>query len=252
MPAIPSAVGNAWLTLDQQNAGVGQAVTEAYPGPVTGDHAGGPEDVPGRSPAGGQEGVDPSLVDAAGGEISGGGGGYPMHDYSGHAGAVAPFDAGYRPFAGPGAAPDVHSFDTGGYARKTSVLMPRMFGWARKVLSSQTYDDQSYTYTPEGFKINTPNDRIALDQNQSQDADAYDPFLIGYSERPLFANLAYEVQPLTGALDSYTPSGQLMDMTPTGGQGNNVYSEPADPTVQQAPASAPAPAPSTAFDGMDF
>lgn len=250
MPAVQPALGTAWLTLSQETANVGQAVTEAYPGPITTDHSGGAETIPGRSPVGGQEASQIPPDTAGIDDVSEGGGQYWENDTSGHAGAVAPFDASFVPFAGPGAAPATHSYDTGGVEAHGKVLMPSMKGWFRRVLSSSKYEDNAYSYTAEGFKVNTANGQTALDQYQGQDADAYDPFPVDYSERPLYANLAYEPNAITGSLDAYTPSGALMDMTATGGQGNDLYSEPADPSVNGQVPTAPA-APSE-FDGSDF
>lgn len=248
MPALTPAVGSAWLTLDQENANVGQAVNEAYPGPITTDHAGGSETVTGRDPDGGQ-GTNPLPPDGVDG-VSDGGGGYWEQPYSGHAGVIAPFDASARPFAPPGVIPDTHSYDTGDVERHGKVLMPSMFGWFRRVLQSATFDSNAYSYTSEGFKVNTAIGRNALDQYEGQDADAYDPFPVDYSERPLYANLAYEPNALTGSLTAYSPSGELMDMTPTGGQGNNLYNEPADPAVNgQVQANPGSPGD---FDGGDF
>jgi hypothetical protein len=230
MSALQPAVSNAWLTLAQEN-GVSdaQVANPIYPGPITGDHAGSDVDtVPGRDPVGGQNAGQLPVGET---DVSGGGGYYPEQNYSGHAAPVAPFDSGAKPFTSSGAIADTHSFDTGGVERGRSVIQPTAKGWFRRILSGQTYDSQAYTYTPEGFKVNVPAGRTDLDQYQGQNADAYDPFLIGYSERPIHANLAYEPQALAGTQNAYTPSGELPQMIATGGQGNSVYESPDDPPV---------------------
>ena len=233
MSALQPAVSNAWLTLAQEN-GVSdaQVANPIYPGPITGDHAGGAETVPGRTPVGGQNAAQ--LPADANPDVSGGGGYYPEQNYSGHAAPVAPFDATAKPFTSSGAIADTHSFDTGGVERGRAVIQPTAKGWFRRILSGQTYDSQAYTYTPEGFKVNVPAGRTDLDQYQGQLNDGYDPYLIGYSERPVYSNLAYESQALNESPDAYTPAGDLPQMIATGGQGNAVYESPDDPPVNSS------------------
>lgn len=249
--ALTPVVGRAWLTQAQEDGMGGQVANPIYPGPITGDHTGGPETVPGRDPVGGQDTAQLPADDSDG--VSGGGGQFPEYAYSGHAAPVAPFDAQPRPFAGSGAIADTHAFDSGGLERGSKVIQPTAKGWWRRVLSGLTYDSQSYAFTPEGFKVNVPAGRTDLDQYQGQNADAYAPFLIGYSERPIYANLAAEAQALNATPDAYTPSGELPEMIPTGGQGNAVYESPSDPPVTStaAPASAGQSVP-TDFDGGYF
>jgi hypothetical protein len=232
-PPVPSgAVSDAWLTTTDENSPTGaQVATPVFPGPITGDHAGGPETIPGRSPSGGQEtGAIPP--DVAADEIASGGGGYPEHDYSGHAGPISTFDVQAAPFAPPGAIAPTHTVDTGGVERHSRVIQPTAKGWMRRTLDGMTYDNLGPQVTDNlGFRQLAPTGRTDLDQYQAQNADAYDPFLVPYSERPILANYAAEVQPLDTPLDAYVPSGELPDMTPLGGQGNAVYEAPADPPV---------------------
>lgn len=241
MSALTPAVSTAWLTTAQEGGLSGaQVANPIYPGAVTTDHAGGSETVPGRDPVGGQD-ASQLPPDTGSSDVSGGGGQFPEYDYTGHSAPMADFDAQPLPFAPPGPIADTHSEDTGGYNRRTYVAPPTAKGWMRRTLTGQTMDSQSYSYTPEGFRINVPAGRTDYDQYQGQDADAYDPFIIGYSERPIYANLAYESQAMTNAQNAYTPSGQLPDFTPTGGQGDALYVTPDDPPVNsQATAAEPA------------
>jgi hypothetical protein len=234
-PVPGSAVSDAWLTTTDQNSPTGaQVANPVYPGPVTEDHAGGPESVAGRSPIPYQEtGAIPP--DAGADEIAAGGGGYPERNYSGHAGPIADFASQVLPFAPPGAIPPTHAIDTGGVERHSRVSLPVAKGWMRRVLDGMTYDNLGPQNTDNlGFRQLAPTGRTDLDQYQAQNADAYDPFLVPYSERPILANLAAETQPLTTPPDAYTPSGDLPDMTPTGGQGDAVYEAPSDPPVNSA------------------
>lgn len=232
-PAVPAAVQpavpGAWLTQAQQDAAVGQVVTPVWPGPVSENHAGGPETVPGRDPEGGQQAspIPPDQADT----VSGGGGHFAEYPDTGHGGPVAPFATQGAFFGGSGPIVDTHSGDTGGVERKEHVIQPQAKGWFRRVLSGMTYDSQAQVTDTMGWRQNVPAGRTDLDQYQGQDADAYDPFLVPYSERPVHANFAYEAVPLTGTPGAYIPSGQLPEMIPTGGQGNLVYVEPDDPEM---------------------
>jgi hypothetical protein len=240
MSAVTSAVNNNWLTAEQENAVSGQVANPIYPGPVTTDHAGGPETVAGRTPVGGQ-GTNNPLTDDYDFEFQQVYDAYPEYPVTGHGGPVSPHDSNAYPNKLAGVNVDTHAIDTGGVERKSKVLMPKAVGWFRRTISGMTYDKNSYSYNSEGFMINTATGRQDLDQYQGKAGDAYDPFLVPYAERPVLANLAYESIPYGSVGNPYIPSGQLPNMTPTGGQGNNAYTSPDDPPVNTNTDLAPAP-----------
>lgn len=245
-PAIPAAVqpalSSSWLTQAQEDAAVGQVESPIYPGPVSEDHSGGPETVPGREPVGGQD-PSPFAPDQTGEFVSDGGGQFPEFPDSGHGAPVAPFEAQGDFLQGSGPLADTHSYDSGGVERVEHVPMPDGGVWTRMTLQDMTFDSQAQVTDTKGWRQNVPTGRSDLDQYQYNDSDAYNPFEVPYSERPIQANFAYEPVALDGTPDAYTPDGQLPQMVATGGQGNAVYTEPPDPemvTAATAPASAPA------------
>lgn len=232
-PALPAAVqpalSSSWLSQAQEDAAVGKVESPIWPGPVTEDHSGGPETIPGRDPVGGQDGspITTDQIDY----VSGGGGHFNEFPHSGHAAPVAPFANQGDFLQGSGPVPDTHSHDTGGVERTERVIMPNPGKWWRRILTGMTYDQQSQVTDTAGWRQNTATGRVDLDQYQGNDSDAYDPFQVPYSERPVYANFAYEPVALDTQPDAYTPDGQLPQMVATGGQGNAVYTEPADPEM---------------------
>jgi hypothetical protein len=231
MAIVPSAVDSSWLTQADYTAQAipGEVVNPIYPGPITEDHSGGPETIPGRDPVGGQS-VSPLPVDDDSDDVSGGGGGFPDHDTSGHSGPIADFDAQGMPFAGSGPIAPTHDEDTGGVERRENVPVPVAKGW-RRVLNMGTTNKQAYTYTPEGFQVNSPNDRTQDDQYQGDGANGYAPAWVPYSERPLHANLAHLATPVTTPAGAYVAPGGISDMELVGSGGNVAYESPADPFV---------------------
>lgn len=226
-PAVQPLVDNSWLV--NNPASYASVANPVFPGPITTSHAGGPDEILGRNPVGGQ-GDNPIPADSVD-DISEGGGYYEgAHPFT-HAAPTAAFEAQGNFAQGSGPVSDVHSTDDGGYARKTYVDQPQSQGWLRRTLSGLTWNRQSYNYTPEGFMVNVANNRTDLDQYQVKDYPGYAPYWIPYSERPIYANFAYEAQAINTPPSAYVPSGALPNMTPTGGQGNNVYTAPPNPPV---------------------
>jgi hypothetical protein len=234
-PAVTSAVPS-WT--DAQTV-VGTVAAPEYPGPITTDHAGGPEPYAPGSPAGPIPGVSPSIgffeMPPYFGDIPG-----EIGDTSallGHEAPQATFDSNAgEPFAGgSGPVADTHEFDTGGTYRTQHVIQPKAGSWWRRTLTGETYNNTD-TYDSTGKVISTDNGRQDFDQYQGHNADASDPRWIPYSERPIYLNVAHE--PVPFGEDSpgvYTPQGQL---SPVGPQfwtdTSNIYETPPDPAVSTA------------------
>jgi hypothetical protein len=236
----------AWLTIAEQNAVVGYPAAETYPGPVTTDHSTADKgDTLSRNEPlqGAPEGA------AFPGEVipqpSGAGVVADTAAELGHSAPMASFDAQTVPFAPPGPVADTHGLDTGGTYRTEHVPMPRSPGWWRRVITMQTYNRQAQVTDTAGWDQLAVNDRLDHIQDQGQNADAYDPRWLPYSERPVTAKLAAEAFPVQDAAGGYIPVSGLSDRTPMGGQGNLVYEAPPDPAVnvQPAPQAAPVAAP---------
>lgn len=248
-----SSLTGAWLTNAQSNAITGYPDSPLYPGPVTADHSDpGPAD-PGRSgPPGGTPAPEvpyPGSLpqpDLSGGLVA------DTQAQMGHSAQMAAYDSSAgEPFAPSGPIADSHGYDTGGTERKEHVLQPSSPGWFRRILTGQTFNRQAQVTDTAGWAQSAINGRQNLDQYQGQDADAYDPFVIPYSERPLKANFAAEAHPVEHVPSTYSPSASLPDMYALGGQGNFGYTSPPDPSVSvQAPNAAP-PA-NTSDMGMEF
>jgi hypothetical protein len=231
--AIQPAISPAIAPWSDSQTVVGSVATPRYPGPIESDHSGGPQTrAPGsvEGPPDGQGYVGyheelPEFSDIAGSL------GDTAPDMYGHAAPVADFDSSAGNQFGSGPIADTHSVDTGGVERKSTVLMPRVGNWFRRTLTGQTYNRESYSYDSTGKMINTPNDRIDLDQYQGHNADAYDPYWQQYGERPVLLNVAHEPVPFsTPGLNPYSPAG---DLGPVGPQfwtdQSNVYEAPPDP-----------------------
>lgn len=248
----PQGVSGGWLTAAQENAVIGYPAQETYPGPITGNHEDpGPAD-PGRSgppdgpvPPSPYQGLSPELADLSGGEA-----GDLVADL-GHSAPMAAFDSSAgEAFAPSGPVADTHGYDTGGTERKEHVPVPKSPGWWRVALGGQTWNRQAQVTDDKGWHLSAVNDRRNLNQNQGQNADGYDPRVIPYSERPVLANFAHEAYPVGPSPSIYGVDGTLPDMAPFGGQGDFVYTQPADPSATLAPAvSGPAPQPAL---GMEF
>lgn len=238
-------LSGAWLTTADQNAVVGYPAAETYPGPVSEPHgpSAGGEPLNRNQPLqGAPEGsAYPGEVIP---EPEGAGVIADTADQLGHSAPVASFDAQTDPFAPPGPIADTHGLDTGGTYRTEHVPMPRSPGWWRRVITMQTYNRQAQVTDTAGWQQLAPNGRVDHIQDQGQNADAYDPRWLPYSERPVTAKLAAEAFPVQDQPGGYIPVSSLSDRTPMGGQGSLVYEAPPDPAVnvQPAPAAAAAPA----------
>ncbi len=175
----------------------------------------------------------PPLADLSGGEA-----GDTQAMTFGYSAPMGPTFAQDQPFAPPGPIADTHGYDTGGTDR-TEHVDPAL---ARLVAAhpepARRTTGRRRSPTTAGWDQNTANDRVDLNQDQGQNADGYDPFVIPYSERPIRANFAAEAHPVENIGGPYGPTGDLSDMAAFGGQGNFAYTSPADPYVTvQAPAS---------------
>lgn len=241
MAATDSATGTSsfaggWLSVAQQNATIGYPDNPEWPGPVSENHGDvGTQPIPGRD---GLSGAPYSPVPEVPGErlvtIEGGNASDTV-GLLGHSAPVADFDSNAGdPFAPMGAIADTHGYDTGGTDRTEQVPVPHSPGWFRRVMTGQTWNRQAQVTTTEGWAVSAPNDRQNLNQDQGQNADAYDPFTVPYSERPIKANYAHEAVPVETIGGPYGPDGNLADMAGLGGQGNYGYTSPPDPAVTLA------------------
>ena len=235
MAATPgtSSFTGGWLTVAEQNATTGYPDAPEWPGPVSENHQDpGPAD-PGRSgpPAGAPPPPIPSTGTVPLADLSGGMAGDTVATVFGYSAPMGPTFAQDTPFAPSGPVADTHGYDTGGTDRHEHVPIPRSPGWWRRTLTGQTYNRQAQVTDTAGWDQNAANDRTNLGQDQGQNADAYDPFTIPYSERPIKANFAAEAYPLDYIGGPYGPDGSLPDMAAFGGQGNFAYTAPPDPYV---------------------
>lgn len=234
----------AWLTTAQQNAVVGYPAAETFPGPVSEPHGPGATGEPlnrnqplGGAPEGAAFPGEVIPEPHGAGVVAD-----TQADQLGHSAPIAAFDSNAgEPFAPPGPIADTHSEDTGGTYRTEFVPMPRSPGWWRRVATMQTFNRQAQVTDTAGWQQLAVNDRQDHIQDQGQNADAYDPRWLPYSERPVTAKFAAEAFPVQDAAGGYIPVSGLSDRTPMGGQGNLVYEAPPDPAVnvqpaQQAPA----------------
>jgi hypothetical protein len=236
-----AALSGGWLTVAQQQAVLGYPDNPEYPGPVTTDHADPGVADPGKSgpPAGTSPPVPSTgavpVTDLSGGTIT------DTAAMLGHSAPVAAFDSNAGDwFAPPGPIADTHSYDTGGTGRTEHVPVPRSPGWWRRTATGQTFNRQSQVTDTAGWAQLAANGRVNLNQDQGQNADAYDPFTIPYSERPLRANFAASAYPVDPLASVYGVDGDLADMYALGGQGNYGYTSPADPVISvTTPAGSP-------------
>jgi hypothetical protein len=231
-PAVPAAVAS-W-----QETVAGSVTAPEYPGPITSDHAGGPEDYAPGSASGPVEIASsvpwfatlPVFEDVPG-EVG------DIGAEFGHAAPQATFDSNAgAPFAGSGPIAETHGFDTGGVYRTEYVPMPKAPGWWRRTATGQTYNATD-TYDPTGKIVSTVNDRTDFDQYQGHNADASHPFWLPYSERPVLLNVAYEPVSSNDEPNAYNPSN---DLSPVGPQfwtdTSNIYESPPDPQTSTASA----------------
>lgn len=227
-------LSGGWLTVAQQNSVIGYPNNPEWPGPIPDTHGPGAGPLPpGRDGLSGQAPPPipvvpgPQFPDLSGGQITD----TVVETFGEHGAPMAPAFSQAEPFAPPGPIIDTHGYDTGGVERTEHVPVVHAPGWFRRVLTGQTYNRQSYTTTPEGWDVSAVNGRQDLDQYQGQNANAYDPFTIPYSERPIKANFAAEAFPIASGSGAYYPDGHLADMAGLGGQGNYGYTTPPDPAV---------------------
>ena len=240
-----STLSGAWLTTAQQNAVVGYPAAETYPGPVSEPHdpeVTGEPLIRNEALTGQPEGpvfpMEPLPDPGSGGVIS------DSVDQLGHSAEVATFDAQTEPFAPPGPIANTHDEDTGGTYRNEHVPLPRSPGWFRRTAVYQTFNRHSFQTDDAGWRVNDPNDRTDMNQDQGQTLDPATRWL-PTGERPVTAKFAAEAYPILDQPGGpYNPAGNLTDLYAMGGQGNLVYEAPPDPAtnVQPAPVAYAAPA----------
>lgn len=171
----------------------------------------------------------------------GGAGGYQDTSWiTGHDAPQAPWDSlAGPPFAPSGAiaAADTHGQDTGAVFTHEHVTPPDIGQLTRRTLPGQTMNEVFRFDPVTGERLSVPNGRTNSDQYQEANCDAYDPVTVGYAERPVYNNLAYEAAAYTGP-GVYSPGGQLPDLSPYG-YAAAAYQAPPDPAVNViAPAAA--------------
>ena len=240
--ALNTAVSSAVpIWSDGQNV-EGSVATPEWSGPINTDHSGSntaieyqgsPEGpIPGTSSTVLYEQA-PYFEDLPGNPYD------DMGQVYGHAAPIADFDSNAGDWHGSGPiAQEVHEFDTGGYNRKTLIEMPKVGSWWRRTQTGQTYNLQAQVTDNAGWRVNAPNGRIDFNQDQGHNADAYDPYWIPYSERPIYLNVAHEPVPI-GTNQNQTAYTPQLDLSPVGPlywtDQSTVYETPADPqTVSQA------------------
>lgn len=241
-PAITPAV-QVW---SDAQVNVGNVSTPEFPGPVSEPHSAAPlYEAPGSAygpPSGHSATVSyfeyEPVFEAVPGKLG------DTAAMYGHAAPQATFDSNAGNKYGNGPIADTHGFDTGGTERTTHVPMPRVGKWWRRTLTGQTFN-RTVDYDPTGKIISTDNGRTDFDQYQGHNADAYDPYWIPYSERPIKLNIAHEPVPFsTDSTNVPVPGGQLGEVGPLyWTDQSNVYESPADPvantnTQQQSQATA--------------
>jgi hypothetical protein len=238
---LTPAVGTAVPVWSDQLLQVGTVATPEWPGPITTDHAGGPESYAPGSPSGPVMGTSsilpffelPPVFDDIPGELG------DTAKSFGQSAPIATFDSSAgEPFAPSGPIADTHGFDTGGTRRKFNVITPRMGTWWRRTIAGTTWN-KTVEYDPTGKIVSTDNNRTDYDQYQGHDAGAYAPRWIPYSERPVYLNIAHAPVDVKNAKQTaYTPSGDLSPVGPNFWTNQSViYEQPPDPettTVAQS------------------
>jgi len=239
----------AWLTVAERNAVIGYPDNPEWPGPVTEDHAGGPEENTART--GPPDGPTPAIPSTGSGYEDNLSGGVITDTQAytfGYSAPMAPTFPQTEPFAPPGPAGQTHGYDTGGVARTEHVPMPRSPGWWRRTGTGQTWNRQAQVTDTAGWAQSAVNDRRNFNQDQGQNADGYDPFVIPYSERPLKANFAATSYPVDGGSSVYGVDG-TPGLVMAGGQGDYAYTAPPDPEMTYSAPMAPAYEPTL---GMEY
>jgi hypothetical protein len=163
------------------------------------------------------------------------GGGYQDTAWmSGHDAPVLPWDSSAgAPFAPSGPVnPDLHAQDTGGVYVKEHVAPAAVGTITRHTGTAQTYNRIANTLDTIGQTA--PNGRTDMDQSQSWIPQGGGPRnrTVGYAERPIYNNVAYENVPVEQTGSIYTPDGSLSDRAVMWDQTARAYTEPADPYVQ--------------------
>lgn len=155
---------------------------------------------------------------------------------------MVPWDSSAGPpFAGSAAAdPDLHGEDTGAVYQAQHVPPAYIGTLQRQTIIGQTYN-REYQYEPvNGQYVPVPNGRQNLDQRQvwnpaPGDGGGWAPWDPGYSERPIYNNVAYQATPVNTVPTPYGVSGDLPDRS-TWSYPAAAYEAPADPVVNEAPA----------------
>lgn len=237
-PAATPAGSSAVDSVDLVNVPGGQTAQERYSGAVDPSQYGPGSATVMGSVAGPVAGNWPTQPFGADVPVQAPGGGVQDSAWTtGHDGPSVDWDSNAgAPFAGSQAVdPDLHAEDSGGVFIKQHVTPAATGRLQRLTVFGQTFN--RVAPTQELIGQNAPNGRQNRDEAQYQTPAygnrAYD---IGYAERPIYNNLAYEAHPVTDAQSPYVPSGALPDNSQYS-YAAVAYEQPPDPsvgTVQQA------------------
>ena len=236
--ATPASAGNA------VNVAIGYPAQERWPGPVDpGTYTDAGPDYPLEAPPYGSWTAEPFL--GAVPEGAPGGGVQDTSWQTGTDGPMVPWDSSAgAPFAPSGPVPPLlHAEDTGAVFVGQHVTPAEIGRQERHTGQGQTYN-REYAFDPvTGENVPAANGRTNMDQIQTRDpapADGggYNPWDPGYSERPVFLNVAYQA---TAVSDSGPQgvSGDLPDRAPYQNYAAEAYEAPPDPAVLQGGAPAP-------------
>lgn len=132
--------------------------------------------------------------------------------------------------------PLLHAEDTGAVYQKQYVI-PAEIGLIRRHTGvGQTYN-REYAFEPvQGQWVPALNGREDYDQRQTWDPSPHDgggwaPWDPGYSERPIYNNVAYTATSVTSQPSQYGVSGDLPDRSQFNSYAAQAYEAPADPQV---------------------
>jgi len=139
--------------------------------------------------------------------------------------------------------PLLHAEDTGAVFQATHTVPAGIGKVTRHTGTGQTYSRAFAFDAVNGQYVPASNGRTNMDQAQSWDPNPVDgdaPFYPGYSERPIFNNVAYQSTPVTPEATPYSVAGALPDRS-SFSYGAEAYEGVPDPVVTQPAPPAPVP-----------
>jgi hypothetical protein len=213
--AVQSAVSPAVTPANSVNTVVGYPASETYPGSLdpTQYAQDAPVDPKGVSgPPYGSWSSEPFTETLP--EQAPGGGYQDTAWQTGHDAPQAPWDSSSGPpFAPSGALPVLlHAEDTGGVYVHEHVV-PAAIGFPRRTTVESDPNIRLNNTQELIGQMSPEGGRIERDEYQTNDYFGYDPFVIDYSARPVYNNLAYQSEAITATDSAYTPSGNVPDMS---------------------------------------